>query len=74
MKKQKLEITIRVNINGTVMEINEKSKVHSDWDIESVAAAEVNFMATKIVGAIKPCFYDHEAINEKLKKITDEEN
>jgi hypothetical protein len=74
MKNQKLEITIRVNINGTVMEIHEKSKVHSDWDIESVAAAEVNFMATKIVGAINPCFYDHDAINERLKKLNNEED
>jgi hypothetical protein len=74
MKKQKLEVMIKVNINGTKFEIHEKSKIHSDWDIESVAAAEVNFLATKMVGAMSPCFYDHDAINEKLKKITDEEN
>jgi hypothetical protein len=70
MGKRTIEIEILVNIGGSKYRVYDKSNFHEDWDLEACAASEVEFLARKMGGALQPCFYDHAAINTKLKDLT----
>jgi hypothetical protein len=59
MNKRTIEIEILVNIGGTKYRVYDKSKYHEDWDLESVASAEVDFLAYKMRAALEPCYYQH---------------
>jgi len=69
MKKRTIEIEILVNIGGSKYRVYDKSNFHEDWDLEACAASEVEFLARKMGAALQPCFYDHQAINEKLNSL-----
>jgi len=59
MNKRTIEIEILVSIGNSKYRLYEKSKFHDDWDLEACAAAEVEFLARRMGGALQPCFYQH---------------
>jgi hypothetical protein len=62
MSKRTIEIEITVNIEGSKYRVYDKSKYHEDWDLESVAVAEVNYLARKMSAALSPCYYEHSLV------------
>lgn len=67
MRKREIEIKILVRIDNTKYEVHDKNRYHEDWDLEQVAAAELDLFAEKIKNSLQPCFYDHETLNKYLE-------
>jgi hypothetical protein len=62
MNKRTIEIKIEVTIGGKKYQIHDKKKYHEDWDLESVAASELDFFSTQVRAALEPCFFNHERL------------